>query len=436
MAVASSPPSAALRAAERAARESYGRLLAIIAARSRDIAAAEEALAGAFEAALTQWPREGVPSRPDAWLLTTARRRLLDAGRRARVREDAAEQVAALQEALGGEGAAPLEGLPGEGLAFPDERLKLLFVCAHPAIAPEVRTPLMLQVVLGLDAARIASALLVAPKTLGQRLWRAKLRIRDAGLAFEVPEREALPARLGAVLEAVYAAYGTGWDEEVEGGDTRRAGLAEEALWLARLLVELLPEEPEARGLRALLLFTEARRPARRGPAGAYVPLDAQDTGRWVGALMAEAEGELRAAAALKRMGPFQLEAAIQSAHMARARTGRVDRQAVALLYEGLVRLAPTLGAHVGRAAALAFVQGEAAALAALDAVRGLEDMDVEAYQPYWALRAHLLARLDRHAQAREAYVRAVGLCEDPAVRRFLLERAAALPEDPAPPRA
>jgi RNA polymerase sigma-70 factor (ECF subfamily) len=398
------------RAVERAARDSYGRLVTFLAARSRDLAAAEDALADAFRAALETWPRAGVPDRPEAWLLTAARRRLVDGARHARVRADAVPDLLVVAD----EAQALVEAD-----AFPDERLKLLFVCAHPAIDPAMHTPLMLQAVLGLDAVRIASAFLVKPSAMGQRLSRAKVKIRDAGIAFELPEAKGLAPRLDAVLQAIYAAYGSGWDD-VAGADPRRKGLAAEAIELGRLLRPLMPVEPEVEGLLALMLYCEARREARRSPAGDFVPLSQQDTARWSQPLLAEAERMLAAAAQDGRMGRFQLEAAIQSAHAQRAWTGRTDWEAVALLYEGLVRLGPTIGALVGRAAAVAEARGAAAGWALLQEIPGEA---VNSYQPYWALAAHLLRRLGQPADT--AYGRAIGLCEDPAMRDFLLRQMA-----------
>jgi len=400
----------ARRAVERAARDSYGRLVTFLAARSRDIAAAEDALADAFRAALETWPRDGVPDRPEAWLLTAARRRLIDGARRLQVR---AEAVPGLR--LAAEEAQDL----AETGQFPDERLKLLFVCAHPAIDAAMHTPLMLQTVLGLDAARIASAFLVSPAAMGQRLSRAKVKIRDAGIAFELPEAKELPPRLDAVLQAVYAAYGSGWDD-VAGADPRRKGLAAEAIDLGRMLRPLLPAEPEVEGLLALMLYCEARREARRGPAGEFIPLSEQDTAQWSMPMVAEAERILASAAQDGRMGRFQLEAAIQSVHTQRARTGETDWEVIALLYGGLVRLAPTIGARVGQAAAVAEARGAAAGWALLQAIPAEA---VASYQPYWALAAHLLRRLGKPADT--AYERAIGLCEDPAMRAFLLRRAA-----------
>ena len=406
------PATEALRAAERAARASYSRLLAFLAARSRDVAASEDALADAFHAALRTWPQSGVPEKPEAWLLTAARRRLLDGIRHARVQGEAVPTLLAV--------AREAQELASTAAEFPDDRLKLLFICAHPAIDAGARTPLMLQTVLGLDAARVASAFVVQPAAMGQRLTRAKAKIRDAHIAFELPETRELPSRLDAVLEAVYAAYGSGWDD-VAGADPRRKGLATEAIELGRLLLQLLPEEPEALGLLALMLHCEARREARRSPAGRYVPLTEQDTALWSRLMLDEADRCLAVAARAGRMGRFQLEAAIQSVHARRASTGATDWEAVALLYEGLMRLAPTIGAEVGRAAAVAEARGAEAGWALLAAIPA---DSVKIYQPYWAVAADLLKRMERTAEADDAYQRAIGLCEDAAMRDFLVRRS------------
>ena len=399
-------------AVERVARESYGRLVAYLSSRTRDVAGAEDALADAFLTALRVWPRDGVPATPEAWLLTAARRRAIDRARHERVRRDAAGTLGILFR--------DSDGVPGEGV-FPDERLKLLFVCAHPAIDAAVHTPLMLQVVLGLDAATIAGAFLALPATIGQRLSRAKTKIRDAGIPFEVPDRHELPARLDTVLEAIYAAYGSGWDDPA-GAQRRLRGLTQEAVWLAQVLRQLLPEEPEAAGLLALMLYCEARRPARRGSNGGYVPISEQDTRLWSAALIDEAEGLLQSAAGRQRTGRFQLEAALQSAHIEGARTESTDWHGIALLYEGLVGIAPTVGAFVGRAAAIGEAHGAPAGLAALGAI---DPSTVEGYQPYWAVRAHLLTRAALIDQARDAFDRAIVLTDDAAVRAYLLQRRA-----------
>ncbi len=405
------PRTQAERVVEMVARESYGRLVAYLSAQTRDVAGAEDALGEALLAALATWPRDGVPDKPEAWLLTTARHRLIDAGRRARVREEHAETVRLVLERS--------EDVK-EPDELPDERLKLLFVCAHPALDPLVHTPLMLQTVLGLDAARIAQAFLVSPATMAQRLVRAKRKIREAGISFDGPPEPERVGRLGAVVEAIYAAYGIGWDE-AEGADSRGRDLAEEAFWLARVLRDLRPDDPEIRGLLALMLFCEARREARRAD-GRYVPLSEQDPARWSLPLLLEAERELSAAAARQRPGRFQLEAAIQSVHADRRNTGRTEWAAIGRFYAALLAIAPTLGARIGHAAAIAECDRAEAGLAQLDQ---LDAASVRTHQPYWALRAHLLQQLGRHAEAAEAFDRAIGLAEDEAVRNFLLERRA-----------
>jgi predicted RNA polymerase sigma factor len=398
------------RTIERVARESYGRLVAYLSSHTRDVASAEDALSNALIAALTTWPRDGVPQSPEAWLLTTARNSLIDLVRHRRVAE-ANEPTLLLLREESNEAIMSAE--------FPDERLKLLFVCAHPAIDPAMHTPLMLQTVLGLDAVRIAQAFLVSPKTMGQRLVRAKTKIRDGGIRFEVPQERELPQRLDAVLEAIYAAFGIGWDD-MAGVDQRGRDLAEEAIWLGRVLLQLMPREAEVGGLLALMLHCEARRPARRGPDGRYIPLSAQDTQQWSLPLIDEAERHLAAASSHNCVGRFQLEAAIQSVHAERVRSGRTEWTATVLFYEQLIRISPTLGARIGYAAAVGEANGPQAGLAALD---GIGRDAASRYQPYWAVRAHLLERLGKTSEAADAFDRAIGLAEDPAVRQFLLQR-------------
>jgi predicted RNA polymerase sigma factor len=398
------------RTVERVARESYGRLVAYLSANTRDVAGAEDALSNALVAALTAWPRDGVPQNPEAWLLTTARHSFIDHVRHRQVAEASEPTLKLLRE-------DSMEmTLSAE---FPDERLKLLFVCAHPAIDPAMHTPLMLQTVLGLDAVRIAHAFLVSPTTMGQRLVRAKTKIRDGGIRFEIPAERELPPRLDAVLEAIYAAFGIGWDD-MAGVDQRGRDLAEEAIWLARVLLQLMPVEAEVHGLLALMLHCEARRAARRGPDGRYRPLSEQDCQKWSLPLIQEAERHLGEASSRGRTGRFQLEAAIQSVHAERARGGAIQWNAIMVFYEQLIRISPTLGTRTGSAAAVAEANGAEAGLAALDAI---DPDDITAYQPYWAVRAHLLQRLGKTPEAWEAFDRAIGLTEDPAVREFLLQR-------------
>ncbi|MER8845843.1 RNA polymerase sigma factor [Mesorhizobium australicum] len=408
-------PEIARAAAETAARQSYGKLVAWLAARTRDVAAAEDALADAFAAALERWPRTGVPEKPEAWLLAVARRRRVDAVRRRLTSEAGREHLKLIAEE------AEARMIDDD---LPDERLRLMFACAHPAIEPGVRAPLILQTILGFDAATIASAFLLSPSTMGQRLVRAKSRIRETGIPFRVPERAELGERLGAVLEAIYAAFAEGWSDPA-GTETRRRNLATEGIWLGRLVASLLPDEPEALGLLALMLFAEARRAARRAPAGEYVPLAEQDHALWDHALVDEAEALLGRAATMGTIGRYQLEAAVQSAHAARRLRGRTDWAAIRGLYEALFSIAGSPVVAINRAVAIAETEGAVAGLAALYVLG--DDKRLNDYQPYWAARAGLLARLGQGAQAVEAYDRAIGLERDPAVRRFLQAKRAAL---------
>ena len=396
-------------AAERVARESYGRLLAMLAARTRDVAAAEDALAEAFAAALSAWPRGAVPDNPEAWLFAAAKRKLIDVARRAKTARESESQITLAIEELEAEIAAH---------DMPDRRLGLMFACAHPAIDESVRTPLMLQVVLGFSAERVGAAFLVEPAAMGQRLVRAKKKIRDAGIAFAVPSSETWSAQFVAVLDAIYAAYGSGWSDPL-GADPERRGLAEEAVWLARVLVAQLVDEPEPLGLLSLMLHLEARRPARRDPEGRFVPLDEQDVSLWRRDLMAEAEGLLRTASTMKRPGRYQLEAAIQSAHATRAWRGEADWDAIILLYAALSELTESPVARLNAAAAIARRDGPERGLEAAEDVAQRHPL-INDYQPYWALKADLCARLNRPDAARVAYDEAIAREADPTVRSFL----------------
>jgi RNA polymerase sigma-70 factor, ECF subfamily len=383
-------PLAAHRAAEAAARNAYGRLLAYLAYRWRDIDAAQDALAEAFASALESWPKSGVPDSPEAWLMTAAKRNLLQSHRHEKVTADPAILI------LLGEGEAAVPDTP----VIPDDRLKLLFVCAHPAIDPEIHTALMLQTVLGLDAKRIASAFLVSPTSMAQRLVRAKTKIAQTGIRFEEPEAEDLDERIHAVLEAIYAAYVLGWDTLAN--DTLDAGqgtnLVEEALYLADLTATLLPLNAEAAGLLALLLFCESRREARTGSHGEFVPLKNQDCNRWDKSAMQQGSYVLARAKDLGQPGPFQWAG-------------------IAQLYDQLVSLAPTIGAQVGRAVAIAESGSIADALAQLESLQG---KSISNYQPYWTALGHVQALNGLKDAARSSYQRALGLTSQAATRIHL----------------
>ena len=393
------------------ARRSYGKLVAFLAAPTRDVAAAEDALSEAFASALADWPRNGCPANPEAWLLTVARRKMIDALRRRSTAEAATGQLHLLAEGL--------ESSRSES-EIPDRRLALMFVCGHPAIDAGIRAPLMLQVVLGLDAGTIASAFLMSPATMGKRLVRAKDKIRQAGIGFRIPEREELCGRLDTVLDAIYAAFTEGWTD-AGGTDVVRRDLTEEALFLARLVAELLPEEPEALGLLALMLHADARRRARRNRDGDYVPLAEQDQALWDWQMIDEAEALLRRGSALGSVGRYQLEAALQSAHVYRCHTGQANWAEVVQLYDALFLFVPSPVVAINRALAIAEIHGAGAALDAMPAAAA--DLRLAEYQPYWAARAELLARKGIHSEAHHAYEMAIGLERDPAVRRFLQKR-------------
>ena len=394
-------------AAQRVARESYGRLVAFLAKRTRDLAAAEDALSEAFAAALVDWPRKGIPANPQAWLMAVAKRKIIDGSRR--------EQTSAASQdhllLLGDELAAI------EANEIPDERLALMFACAHPAIDANIRSPLILQTVLGIDAADIGSAFLVTPAAMGQRLARAKHKIKVAGIPFRVPSHAELGERLDAVLEAVYAAYAKGWSDPT----TAQNNLAEEAIWLGQLIVQLLPKEAEACGLLALMLFLQSRRNARRSAVGKFVPLNEQVPELWDRRMMDEAERLLREASAMEAIGRYQLEAAIQSAHAARRFTGVTDWKAIAGLYDALYKLTLSPVVAINRAVAVAEVEGPEPGLAALPTLA--DHPELVQFQSFHAVRAAILRQSGRFEEALAAYEVAIGLEDSAAVREFLMAK-------------
>lgn len=387
------------------ARESRAKLVAFLAARTGDIASAEDAVAEALRAALEEWPAKGMPDNPEGWLFTVATRRQLDLFRKL-----------SRESELTGDLAAKAADTGEHDLS--DERLRLFFVCAHPGIDENVRAALMLQTILGLDAARIASAYLVSPAAMAKRLVRAKEKIRISKIPFVIPELDELGPRTTAVLEAIYGAYGLGHDD-VEGGSATRIGLADEAIYLARMLSEVLPQNAEVLGLLALMLFSAARAPARRDASGAYIPLAKQNTKLWKIDFILEADAALKRAAAMQVMGPFQLEAAIQAVHTARGMTGETDWAAICELYGGLVALEPTVGAQIAFAAALMEKEDIPLAKERLSLVAKA----AENYQPYWAVLAELSLREHKNDEAAAAFRRAAALSTDAAVRIFLLNR-------------
>jgi RNA polymerase sigma-70 factor (ECF subfamily) len=403
------PAAPAVRSAGVAARDSYGRLLALLAAATSDLAGAEDALADAFERALRTWPSQGVPGNPDAWLLTVARNRLRDEWKSARAQR-----------------AVPLDAVPDtlahvddvDVDAIPDRRLELMLVCAHPAIDRAMHTPLMLNTVLGFTAEQVGRAFSVPAPTMATRLVRVKKRIKAAGIPFRIPDLADLPARMASVLEAVYGAYVIDW---ATGPQARQ--LPSEALHLAEVLTTLVPGDPEALGLAALIELSAARAPARVDAEGHFVPLADQDPALWNQELISRAHEHLRAAHARGQLGRFQLEAAIQAVHCARGRDGTTDWPTLLTLHRILQAVAPSLGSGVALAAVTAEVDGPAAGLAALDALLLEAGQRARLFQPAMATRAHLLDRLGRKQEAVAAYDSAISLTHDTAEREYLQRR-------------
>lgn len=393
----------AARAAEMAARVSYGRLLALLAARSCDISTAEDALADAFAKALALWPERGVPDNPDAWLMTVARNRLTD-GQRRLARFPHEEEVPDMPQAAHSDP------------EFSDDRLPLLMVCAHPAISADMHTPLMLQTVLGIDAKTIARLFMISPAALSKRLVRAKTKIREARIPFKIPEPEELSGRALAIFEAIYAVHTHDWLEPSE-------GLGEEALYLADLLTTLLPGQPEAFGLAALIAFGHARRQARIED-GMLIPVEEQATEKWDKRLYTYGLRQIGRAQSFNAIGRFQIEAAIQSVHMARLQSGSTDWQALNKLYFALLKIAPSAGALVAQAVVTSRLHGPDAGLEALAAA---EQETGTAFQPLWAARADLLAKAGDREKTLVAYDKAISLTTEAPAKRFLERKRSCL---------
>lgn len=387
-------------------------VVAALAARLRDLDMAEDAYADAAAAALVAWTREA-PRDPAAWLWRAALRRALDAKRRAAVR---ARAVLDPPEPW----PTPEEALMAADQPIPDERLRLIFVCCHPAIAADARAALTLKVVCGLSTERLARAFFVAEPAMLQRITRAKRKIAGAGVPFEVPDRAAWPERLEAVLSTLEVAYAQAYEDAALAGET--AGFADEVLRLSGLLAELMPQEPEVLGLAALVRFAEARRPARLDDSGAMAPLDQQDVALWRADLIEDGARLLDRAADLGRTGPRQVLATIHATHCARAETGRTDWPSIARLYDALARLRPHAATAVNRAVAVGEATGPEAGLAALSAVRGMDG-----WLPFQVALAALSAKAGRRDQAATAYATALALNPPPAERLYLEGRLRSL---------